>query len=332
MPDGAREESAMRRSVFWLLDHHPETGESLASVHATALAHARLADRLGFEGLWLAEHHFNTLGTAPNPAVVLAAIAQHTKRLRIGPAVSVLPLRDPIAVAEDYALVDVLSGGRLDMGVGTGSQPLEFEGLGRDFERRQETFDAHLRQLQECWRVASSGEGGARTLNVAPLQAASPPIYVAASHEESAHAVGLAGHGLLTLVSPAAEGPGEIAARLEAYARGVAEGGHAEEAARPIVVAFAYVGPSEEAVRETVAPALGRFIRALVGVAPENPEHLYDQMRERGTGLFGPPEHVAKQIEHYRQAGVRHLAFVSRFGGIDPCLAEQSLRQLAPDA
>jgi alkanesulfonate monooxygenase SsuD/methylene tetrahydromethanopterin reductase-like flavin-dependent oxidoreductase (luciferase family) len=156
------------RSLFWLLDHYPETGESLSSVHTTALAHARLADRLGFTGLWLAEHHFKKLGTAPNPAVVLAAVAQCTENLRLGPAVSVLPLRDPILVAEDYALVDVLSGGRLDMGVGSGSQPLEFEGMERDFETRRESFDAHLATLRECWGVMASGEPGPTALNVAP--------------------------------------------------------------------------------------------------------------------------------------------------------------------
>ncbi|MCP3920716.1 MAG: LLM class flavin-dependent oxidoreductase [bacterium] len=65
----------MRRSLFWLLYQYPETGECVASVHETALEHAAEADRLGFTSLWLAEHHFVNLGTAPNPAVLLAAIA-----------------------------------------------------------------------------------------------------------------------------------------------------------------------------------------------------------------------------------------------------------------
>lgn len=322
----------MRRSVFWLLDHYPETGESLQSLQATALAHARLADRLGFTGLWLAEHHFQKLGTAPNPAVVLAAIAQCTERLRLGPAVSVLPLRDPIVVAEDYALLDLLSGGRLDMGVGTGSRPLEFEGMGCDFEQRQQAFDAHLAALRELWGATTPGERGQTALNVEPLQAPAPPIYVAAMHAESAYAVGLAGHGLLTLVSPATEDLGEVAARLEAHARGLAEGGRPDGHAEPIVVAFAHIASSEREAREVAAPALGRFIQAMVGVAPPDPADFYDRMRERDTGLFGSAEHVAKQIEHWTQLGVGHIAFISRFGGMDAAAAEQSLRELAPAA
>jgi alkanesulfonate monooxygenase SsuD/methylene tetrahydromethanopterin reductase-like flavin-dependent oxidoreductase (luciferase family) len=322
----------VRRSVFTLLDHHPESGETLAALHATALEQARLADRLGFSGLWLAEHHFQKLGTAPNPAVVLAAIAACTQRLRLGPAVSVLPLRDPILVAEDYALVDVLSGGRLDMGVGTGSQPLEFEAMACDFERRQETFRERLAVLLERWRAAAAGERGPKSLNVAPLQSPAPPLYVAAMHEESAHAIGLAGHSLLTLASPATRDLGEVSDRIAAHTRGLAEGGHPEGAAEPIVVAFAHVAASEDEARAVAAPALGRLLRAMLGVAPEDPEGLYRLMRERDTGLFGSAEHVAKQLERYARAGVGHVAFVTRFGGMDASAAEGSLRRLAPAA
>ena len=70
--------SRLDHSVFWLLEHCPELGDSLADVHGTAVEHAAEADVLGYRSLWLAEHHFVTLGTAANPAVVLAAIAQRT--------------------------------------------------------------------------------------------------------------------------------------------------------------------------------------------------------------------------------------------------------------
>jgi alkanesulfonate monooxygenase SsuD/methylene tetrahydromethanopterin reductase-like flavin-dependent oxidoreductase (luciferase family) len=322
----------VRRSLFWLLDRYRETGESLASLQATALEHARLADRLGFTGLWLAEHHFQTLGTVPNPAVLLAAIAQCTDSLRLGPAVAVLPLRDPILVAEDYALVDVLSGGRLDMGVGTGSRPDEFDGMGVDFERRREVFDEHLAALRKRWSAAAAGEGGHAGLDVAPLQSPTPPIYVATMHEEGAHAIGLAGDSMLTLVSPMTLELGEIAARIEAHSRGLTEGGHSEGSASAIVFAFAHVAASDDEARGVAAPALGRFIQATVGVAPEHPDDLYERMRERDTGLFGTADHVSTQIDRYAEIGVEHLAFVSRFGGMNAAAAEQSLRWLAPGA
>jgi alkanesulfonate monooxygenase SsuD/methylene tetrahydromethanopterin reductase-like flavin-dependent oxidoreductase (luciferase family) len=126
----------MKRSIFLLLDHYPQLTSSHGEHYAFLLEHARSADALGFEALWLAEHHFQDLGTIPNPAVPLAAIAGQTRRLRIGPAVSVLPYRHPVLIAEDYAMVDILSNGRLNMGVGCGSQPVEFTGLDASFDNR----------------------------------------------------------------------------------------------------------------------------------------------------------------------------------------------------
>ena len=320
----------MHRSLFWLLDQYSDRGDSVASVQATALEHARLADELGFRSLWLAEHHFSTLGTAPNPAVLLGAIAQCTENLRIGPAVSVLPLRNPIHVAEDYALVDVLSGGRLNMGVGTGSQPLEFEGLGVDFEDRRQLFDENLAVLQKRWSAATSGEGGPSAINVAPAQSPTPPIYVATLHEEGARAAGLCGNSMLTLVPPTTPDLGVIADRVKAHARGLEEAGHPEDAAEVVVVVFAHVADSMEEAEEVAAPALGRFLGTMLGVDPPDVRELYAQMVERGTGLFGAAEHIARQVEKYAGIGVDHIAFNSKFGGITAGAAERSLRSLAP--
>src|SRR5688500_10739029 len=90
-----------------------------------------LADELGYDSVWLTEHHFDPYGgTIPNPAVFGAAIAQRTRRIRIGVAVAVLPLHDPLLLAEDYAMLDVLSHGRLELGVGRGSVQAEFRELG----------------------------------------------------------------------------------------------------------------------------------------------------------------------------------------------------------
>ena len=322
----------MQRSLFWLLDQYPETGESLTSLLATALGHACLADRLGYNALWLAEHHFHTLGTAANPAVVLSAMSQRTERLRLGPAVSVLPLRDPIQVAEDYALVDVLSNGRLNMGVGSGSQPIEFAGFGAEFECRSRIFNRNLNVLRQRWAAAAAGERGPAALNVAPLQSPAPPIYVATNREDGARDTGRTGNSMLTLVSPQVSDLAEIKARIEAHARGLKEAGHPQDSAEVVVVAFAHVDVSEQQAKNVVAPALGRLLKSLTGTAPPEPRDLCDQMVERGTGLFGTSAQVEEQIDRYARLGVTHMAFVSRFGGMAPELAQRNLRELAPSA
>ena len=319
----------MRHSVFNLLDHHPASGESLIALQQHAIDQARLAERLSFDALWIAEHHFQRVGTVPNPAVLLAAIARETQSIRLGPAVSVLPLHDPIQVAEDYALVDMLSGGRLNMGVGTGSQPLEFGALGVDFEQRRALFDAALAVLCERWNRASVGKLGIDSLNVAPSQSPRPPIYVATMHPEGAAAAGRAGHSMLTLVSPATPDLDEIRARLDAHREGLLAGGHALDDAEAVTVVFAHAASTDEEARRVGAPALGRVVGAILGVELPDPEATYASMQERRIGLFGSDERVREDIEAYRALGVGHLAFIARFGAMDPRAASSSLEILA---
>jgi alkanesulfonate monooxygenase SsuD/methylene tetrahydromethanopterin reductase-like flavin-dependent oxidoreductase (luciferase family) len=87
------------------------------------LSQIKYAEELGFDLVWVAEHHSSPFGIIPSPHVVLAAIAQRSNKMRIGSSVSILTLNNPVHIAEDYAMVDVLSGGRLEFGVGRGYQP-----------------------------------------------------------------------------------------------------------------------------------------------------------------------------------------------------------------
>ena len=322
----------MKRSLFWLLDQYAQTGESVAQVHQTALDHATLADDLGFTSLWLAEHHFETLGTAPNPAVLLAAMAQRTETIRLGPAIAVLPVHNPILLAEDYALVDALSGGRLNMGVGSGSQQSEFVPFGLDFESRKEVSAKNLSILRERWRAASRGDVGSTSLNVAPVQSPTPPIYVATTTEQTAYQVGLAGDSLLTLVSPAADGLDGVAACVRAHGRGLEEVGVPDGVAEAVVMVLAHVAETNAEAEATAAPALARLLLSMAGVELSDAGAFYEQMRQNGVGLFGTLAEVGQQLDRFADIGVRHLAFMSRFGGMPRAAAERSLRLLAPGA
>src|SRR3989442_7927769 len=125
-----------------------------ADVYAHALAECKLADELGFDTVWLAEHHFSAYGICPSLAVLAAAVARETSRVRIGTAVVVAPFAHPIRIAEEWAMVDILSEGRLDFGIGRGYQPAEFRGLGISMEQTRERFDESL----ELFRPASAQE------------------------------------------------------------------------------------------------------------------------------------------------------------------------------
>src|SRR5262249_47557182 len=99
-------------------------------VYDEQLEQMEVADALGYDSVWLTEHHFTEYGILPDPMILAADIARRTKRVRIGMAVSVLPFHNPVRLAEQAAMVDLLSNGRLDLGVGRGYQPQEFARFG----------------------------------------------------------------------------------------------------------------------------------------------------------------------------------------------------------
>jgi alkanesulfonate monooxygenase SsuD/methylene tetrahydromethanopterin reductase-like flavin-dependent oxidoreductase (luciferase family) len=120
----------MRFSFFSLLDVYDTQAHTSAAIYQQTLKQIVLADELGFDAYWIGEHHGaptpNQVLACPNPALLLAAAAQLTHRIGLNTAVANLSLRHPLQVAEDYALVDVLSQGRLGLGIGRGSFPYEY--------------------------------------------------------------------------------------------------------------------------------------------------------------------------------------------------------------
>jgi alkanesulfonate monooxygenase SsuD/methylene tetrahydromethanopterin reductase-like flavin-dependent oxidoreductase (luciferase family) len=112
-----------------------------AEIFGRAVELAQAADEMGFESIWCAEHHFSTYGYLSRPLMMAVHLANKTKQIRVGSAVVVLPLHHPLIVAEEIATADMLSGGRLDVGLGRGYQSYEFERLGHDLTKSRERFD-----------------------------------------------------------------------------------------------------------------------------------------------------------------------------------------------
>ncbi|MEM7159719.1 MAG: LLM class flavin-dependent oxidoreductase [Myxococcota bacterium] len=305
----------MKRALFTTLDTHPSVQTSVAARYDAFVRHVTVADALGFDAFWVGEHHGTNVGRIPNPAVLLAAAAAKTRRIRLGPAVSVLPLRPPRLVAEDYAMLDALSGGRLDMGVGVGSQRVEFEHLGVDFDQRRALFDAHLDELERAWETDSGPD--------------KPPLYVATLSEEGAFRVGKAGRSMLTLVSPAVRDLDEIERRLRAHARGLEEHGGAANA-DAVVMVFACAAANEREARLRASRSLGNFIELSSGTRPDDPVALCDAMRQRGTGLFASREQMTARVDALVRRGFENLCFFVDFGTMEANAVEETMRSLAP--
>jgi putative FMN-dependent luciferase-like monooxygenase len=110
------------------------------------------AESFGFESAWVAQHHFHEAeGGLPAPFVFLSQVAARTSRIRLGTGIVTLPLENPVRVAEDAAVLDLLSGGRLEVGVGTGGTPSSFTAFGLDSSARSEIFARHLQIVRDAW-------------------------------------------------------------------------------------------------------------------------------------------------------------------------------------
>jgi alkanesulfonate monooxygenase SsuD/methylene tetrahydromethanopterin reductase-like flavin-dependent oxidoreductase (luciferase family) len=134
---------------------HLHVGADAADSYRIALDLFSAAEEMGYDSGWVAQHHFlNGSGRLPSTLAFLAAAAERTRRIQLGTAIVILPLEDPLRVAEDAAVVDTISGGRLQLGLGTGSDPLTFAAFGRDLDSRRQRYADGVRIIHD----ALSGE------------------------------------------------------------------------------------------------------------------------------------------------------------------------------
>jgi probable F420-dependent oxidoreductase len=157
-------------------------------------------EKLGFDGAWLPEHHLAEDGYLPSPLTVLAAVAARTSRMRIGTGVALAPLHNPVRFAEDAALVDILSGGRLDLGLAIGYRKRETAAFGVDFTRRGARFDEFLQIVTRLWAGETVDFEG-RHFQIKGAQVRPPvprgriPLYIGGFAEKAMERVARYGQG-----------------------------------------------------------------------------------------------------------------------------------------
>src|SRR4030095_4328625 len=110
-----------------------------------------LAEQLGYDSTWVGEEHFYSFGICPSPQLFLTALARETTRMRLGTAISLLPFENPLRKAEDFAMLDILSNGRLNFGVGRGAIPKHFEGFCVDPQQSRARYEEALNIIKQAW-------------------------------------------------------------------------------------------------------------------------------------------------------------------------------------
>src|SRR5690242_14614577 len=164
-PPLRRARTEVARMEFGVFDHVDRGGrDSLAALYEDRLTLVEAYDRLGIRTYHLAEHHATPLGMAPSPSVFLAAVAQRTKRLRFGPLVYTLSLHHPLRVVEEICMLDQMSGGRLEVGVGRGISPYEVSYYGVDPALGPERFAEAMQVIMKGLKIGreSCRERGGR--------------------------------------------------------------------------------------------------------------------------------------------------------------------------
>jgi len=247
----------MQFGYFTLSDNRYENnGRGANQLVADIIAEAVYAEEVGLHSAWIGEHHFSSLGVLSCPDLVLANVAARTTRLRLAPAVTVLPLHHPIRVAEQWATLDLISGGRVDFAAGRGYDRQEYLPFNVSFEDNKEIFEEGMEIVRRLWSseapISHNGKHYQfENVAITPSPAQRPlPAYVASFSQPSIELAGRLGCGLVVAPFAAAMSFGGLQQVRELYHETCAK--HRRPAGRLMCsyfIHFADTQPQEAAAR-----------------------------------------------------------------------------------
>ena len=326
-----------------------DDGTSNADQYRLLIEGAKFADTHGFEAVWTPERHFHEFGGLyPNPSVISAAIAVSTTRVQIRAGSCVAPLHHPARIAEEWALVDNLSHGRVGIAFASGWQPNDFLLRPESFADKNAALMRTIGDVRGLWRGEKRSFpgplGAAVEIGVfpRPVQAELPFWITSAGNPETFAAAGRAGANLLThLLGQSVE---EVAVKLDAYRRAWREAGHAGEG-HVTMMLHSFVGDDADEVRRVARGPMIEYLRTSTSLlkqyawsfpafrrpegadAADQPdlasltaeetdallEHAFDRYFET-AGLFGTPDHCVDLIHRLNAVGVDEIGCLIDFG------------------
>jgi alkanesulfonate monooxygenase SsuD/methylene tetrahydromethanopterin reductase-like flavin-dependent oxidoreductase (luciferase family) len=276
----------------------------LETVYARAFERISIMDQGGYDAVWLAEHHFSTYSVCPSIPVMGAHVAARTRRLRIGAAVTLAGLYQPLRLAEELALLDVLSGGRLAWGAGRGFDAREFRAFDVPVEESAERMLECVEVVLAAWRDAKLEHRGKHwsfsdvDVLPKPLQQPHPPVWLAASSPDAI--VRAAKRGFSILFNPHAS-HAEVSRSHALYRETLESHGHAYAGRELPIARLLAVAPTdreaEEVARAGAQWTVGSYATPVGGVTPESRVDAY----VRDVVLHGSPERIVDQLTRLRE-------------------------------
>jgi alkanesulfonate monooxygenase SsuD/methylene tetrahydromethanopterin reductase-like flavin-dependent oxidoreductase (luciferase family) len=283
----------MEVGLYFDVRSRPDLGQHPARTYGFVLEACEEADRAGIHSAWFTEHHSFADGYLPQPLTFAAAVAARTQKLRVGASVLLAPLRQPIQIAEEAAVVDLVSEGRLELGLSGGYMKQEYElfGVPERYVKRTSTYVRWAEEILELW---ASGKA-----TPPPLQ--DPfPIWLGVNGPRGARAAGRLGLGILRVLPQL----------LDVYREGLVEGGHDPDSARFFGPVQAFLTDDPERDRQLILEHIAyqwqtyRDARELTRGNPSAARVRPEEIRTDGPlpggpeigFVFGTPEQVAQEI------------------------------------
>jgi alkanesulfonate monooxygenase SsuD/methylene tetrahydromethanopterin reductase-like flavin-dependent oxidoreductase (luciferase family) len=309
-------EVMMRFGICYNVEYREDVHKSPSNYLGQILEQVDVLERAGFDSVWFSEHHCAGYSFG-NPAVIAASAASRTKRIRIGTGVSLLPLHHPIFLAEQYGLLDVLSNGRLEYGIGRGYLMHEYDWLkiprGESHERYREAAEFIVKAWTSSGPMDFHGKHfdvDGYTYSPRPVQRPIPPIYASAGGTmDSFRWAGEMGFHLGTaLFLPDL---GKVAESIALYRKTLAEHGHDPASREIMAITQMYCDDDHDkalADGKVYAENYYRFFANLSGASPNNPVYEYYskanalEMNARNQLLLGGPENLVQRIGELRQS------------------------------
>ena len=310
---------------FGIFDHLDRNDLSLHAFYAERLKFVEAYDRAGFYAYHTAEHHATPLGLAASPSVFLAAVAQRTERLRFGPLVYTLPLHHPLRVVEEICMLDQMSGGRLELGVGRGISPIESAYYGVPPDQRQKMYIEALQIVRQALTARSLTFHGQFydytdvPIELEPFQKPHPPFWAGAGTPDGGEAAGRSGFNLVAnALTP------HVGAIVERYRAALAT---AHPTATPLIglARFVIMGETDEealTIARRAYPLWHRHFHHLFrmhGTSPAGGDRppQFDQIKDGGRGIAGSPATVTRMIKsQMAEAGTNYFVGQFAFGDL----------------
>ena len=328
----------MRLGYFTLTDNPPAYGIDRKDPNRLlqeVMAQCLHAEEIGLNSVWVPEHHFGLFGVLPSAPVFLANVAARTKRVKLGPATVLLPIQHPLRVAEEFALLDLLSDGRAQLSVGRGYDVREYEAFGIEYNRSQEIFFEGLEVLKKAWNHDVSSHQGIHyqypELSVLPrpVQNPHPPIYVACFSEPTLRFAARAGFNVIFAPFAAAMMFGSLQNAVQEFRKESEAAGHV--GLKAMCSYFVNVTYNKRETRETKERLL-RYFQGILPAFPSDrttaPPHIsyfvdiVEQMQTMNTGdlggrsiITGSPEDCLKVLLDSEKAGIEEVILYFGFGG-----------------